>query len=767
MRKGLLLLAVILFAQISAYGQKQIYTNPIVVKAVKFDKTRPLREIPPIDPASVFRGKGLYVIPNFDDPVKEKKPGALPIGEDPVLQKTMGNSPQQLTPLKNWEGIGNVNGVLPPDTDGDVGPNHYVQMLNLSFQIWDKDGNSLYGPADNSTLWDGFGDPWDGTNDGDPIVLYDEEADRWLFTQFSLPNGSSTPPYYMLLAITETGDPTGSWYRYGFEFQDMPDYPKFGIWNDGYYLSTVAFSGGSYRGVDAVVFERDKMLVGDSTATMQIFKLDFTANPYAVRMLPSDFDGTPPPDGTPNYFIYMGDDGMGYTSDHLSIWEFHTDWNNPSNSTFAHVTDLTTAPFDYQFTSNTFSGRSHIEQPNTSIGLDALSNRVMFRLQYRNFGDYSTLVTNHTVDVDGSDHAGVRWYELRNSGTGWGIYQQGTYAPDSENRWMASVAMDEYGNIALGYSVSSNSVYPSIRYAGRMKDDPLGTISVAEQTIIDGSGSQTSFFSRWGDYSAMSVDPIDGATFWYTTEYVKTTGDANWQTRIASFTFGSDLSMKIFLEGNYSSGVMTTTLNSNGYLPTSQPFTGSPWNYNGSEKVSLVDSDTDGIVDFFENHTDIVDWILIELRSGTASSSVVAKRAGFIKSDGTIVGLDGTSPLRLGVMSGSYYVVVHHRNHLSVMSANPVSLSNSAIASYDFTTGSGQFYGSNGAVDLGNGVWGMIAGNAENTNSTVDAADRNATWNDRNKTGYENSDVDLNGVVDASDRNLTWNNRNKTSAVPN
>ena len=691
----------LLLVTFSIYGQQNV--RPKVVKAFKFDKTKPLRDIVPIDPSMVLRYKKMWAIPNRDDEKHPpKKVGALPRGTDPALQNIMGS--QSTTPIRNWAGIPNLNGVLPPDTQGDVGPNHYVQMVNLSFQIWDKQGNSLYGPADNSTLWDGFGDPWDGQNDGDPIVLYDEEADRWLFTQFALPDGSDTYPNYILLAISESGDPTGAWYRYGFAFNNMPDYPKFGIWNDGYYLSTVAFDG-SYRGVDAVVFERDKLLQGDPNARMISFELDFSSEPKAVRMLPSDFDGTPPPQGTPNYFAYMRDDAWGYTDDHLSIWEFHTDWNTPANSTFTHSIDLPTQAFDSEFNSNIPTGRSNIPQPNTAIRLNTLSNRLLFRLQYRKFDNYETLVTNHTVDVDGNDHAGVRWYELHKSNGNWGIYQQGTYAPDSENRWMGSIAMDGYGNLGLGYSVSSSSVYPSIRYTGRKKDDPLGQMTLAEQEIIAGGGSQTSLTSRWGDYSMMAVDPNDDATFWYTTEYIETTGEAPWKTRIASFTLGEDLDVKIFLEGAYSNGSMTTDLNSGGQIPVKQPYSSSPWNYNGSESVSSVDSlpvGGNGIPDFFENHPSIVDWVLVELRTGTEANTSVQKRAAFITSNGTIVGLDGTSPVRFGVPDGNYYVVILHRNHLSVMSSSSIALSNAATATYDFTTGSDKFFGTGGAKQIGN-----------------------------------------------------------------
>ncbi len=735
---GILLLSVnFLFAQ-------NISNRPIVKYAVKHDKTIELRNMRLIPPGSVKRS--WKSIPNKFG-FKKPKPRVPKGFKDPVTQ-SIPLATQESKKIVDWDGVENINGVLPPDTQGDVGPEHYVQTVNLSFQIWDKNGNSLYGPADLSTIWDGFTGPWEGTNDGDPVVLYDHTVDRWLISQFSLPN-YPFGPYYELVAISQTGDPTGAWYRYAFEFSNMPDYPKFGIWPDGYYLSVNQFVNGAFfAGAGAAALERDSMLVGGNA------RMVFFSESNAGSMLPSDWDGNiDPPAGAPNYFTFYDQ-----SPDRLRFWEFHVDWNNTSNSTFAEAFSLNTATFDPDF--------GTVPQPGTSQGLDGLSDRLMFRLQYRNFNDYQAMVVSHSVDA-GGNRAGMRWYELRNTGSGWSIYQQGTYAPtDGENRWMGSVALDAYGNIALGYSVSSSSTYPSIRYTGRYKNDPVGQMTITEGEIIAGGGSQTHSSGRWGDYSMMSVDPIDDATFWYTTEYIQSTGSAPWKTRIGSFTFGSDLNIKVFLEGNYNAGTMSTTLNSNGYLPETQPFTSAPWNYNGAERVYSVDvSPANGIADFFENHPDIVDWVLVELRTGTAASTSVAKRAAFITSNGTIVGLDGTSPLRFGVEPGNYYVVVHHRNHLSVMSSTTVSLSVTSLASYDFTTGSGQFYGSNGAADLGGGVWGMIAGDAD-ASGTIDANDRNSTWNDRNISGYNVSDVDLNGVVDAADRNFTWNNRNKSTQVP-
>ena len=253
----------------------------------------------------------------------------------------------------------------------------------------------------------------------------------------------------------------------------------------------------------------------------------------------------------------------------------------------------------------------------------------------------------------------------------------------------------------MEYSVSSSSTYPSLRYTGRFTDDPLGTMTITEGTIIAGSGSQTHSAGRWGDYSSMSVDPNDDATFWATNEYMQTTSSADWQTRIGAISFGVDLNLKVFLEGSYAAGSMSTTLNSNGSLPIFQPYNTSPWDHNGGELVSDLDaSPSNGIPDFFENNANLVDWILVELRTGTAASTKVAERAGFVRNDGTVVGPDGTSPLRFGVKEGNYYIVVSHRNHLPIMSANPVALSNASVASYDFTTGSDKYYGTGGAIQL-------------------------------------------------------------------
>jgi len=452
------------------------------------------------------------------------------------IQRVMGPSVMPGT-LTNWEGIPHT-GVLPPDTNGQVGPNHYVQIVNhpngSQVRIWNKTGDQLFDfllrdlwPNDDPCYIDAY---------GDPVVLYDQMADRWLLTQFSLPDRG---PYYECIAVSKAGTPTddaNDWYLYTFKVHDrkMNDYPKLGVWPDGYYMSANQFLGGiQWAGAGVFVFDRDKMLNGNA-ATFQYFDLADVNDDYG-GLLPSNLMGdTLPPDGAPNYFMSVDMDWNGGSDDIMHIWEFHTDWDTPANSTFTMIKELTVDPFDWNI--------NGVPQPDTGQKLDTLADRLMMHLWYRNYGDHESFVVDHTVDV-GGDHAGVRWYEIRGGAVDTTladavIYQQGTYAPDADHRWMGSTAMDRVGNQAIGFSVSNaDTVYPSIRYAGRLNSDPLGQLPQGEGTIIAGSGSQTSSSGRWGDYSSLTVDPVDDCTFWFTTEYMETTSEKNWQTRVGSFKF--------------------------------------------------------------------------------------------------------------------------------------------------------------------------------------------------------------------------------------
>lgn len=490
-----------------------------IVKPVGFDKSQKLSSVKIVPPGYRDRSFKNTVIPNKDNFQIEFQKEADRIGKDPVLQDKGYGVRSTGTVGQNFAGVPNLSGIAPPDTDGDVGPNHYMQMVNLALQIFDKNGNSLYGPANSSVLWDGFVGPWTGTNDGDPIVLYDEYADRWIASQFALPNYPSGP-FYELIAVSETGDPTGSWYRYAYEFDNMPDYPKFGVWPDGYYFTINQFAPPNlnFAGAGVCVLDRDAMIAGDLNAEMLFFNLGTSYG----SLLPADADGPTQPDaGTPNYLMNLG-------TNSLRVWEADIDWTTTSNSSVSLVNTLAVQSYSY-------SGIT-INQPGTSQTLDALASRLMYRVQYRNFGTHEVMLTNHSVNADGNGQAGVRWYELRNTGSGWSVYQQGTFAPaDGDNRWMGSVAMNGNGDIGIGYSVSSSSTYPSIRFAGQSASNSgTGILDVTEGSIVVGSNSQTGV-NRWGDYSMMSVDPSDDETFWYTTEY--SNGGWSWATQIASFSF--------------------------------------------------------------------------------------------------------------------------------------------------------------------------------------------------------------------------------------
>ncbi|HEX9942745.1 MAG TPA: hypothetical protein VGG03_12055 [Thermoanaerobaculia bacterium] len=420
-----------------------------------------------------------------------------------------------------------ATGFVPPDTVGDIGPNHYVQAVNISLAIYDRTGNLLVGPSPINALWAGFGGPCESNNNGDPIVRYDHLADRWLVSQFAFSAG------FQCIAISRTPDPVaGGWYLYAFPTPSTPDYPKIGVWPDGYYMGTQrGFPGG---GLDVFAFDRIRMLSGLPAGAVQFF-----VPAPSLFLQPSDLDGSAPPTGTPNFFVRHVDGDQFGGADRLEMFAFHVDWGSPASSTFTPLPSLPTSLFNAILCGSNFFGNC-VPQPGTAMRLETLPAWLMWRLQYRNFGTHETLVTNHTINT-GGDHAGIRWYELRRTGGGpWSVFQEGTHSPDTAlHRWMGSVAMDKDGSLALGYSVSSGTVFPGIRYAGRLAGDPLGTLPVAETTLLNGGGSQTTPFRRWGNYSTMDVDPLDDCTFWYTTEYYSATSLAGWRTRVASFQLPS------------------------------------------------------------------------------------------------------------------------------------------------------------------------------------------------------------------------------------
>jgi hypothetical protein len=499
-----------------------------VSTAVHFDVSPPLRDVAvrvPPDATGDFFGTLMI------DPDPPGKPSYGPQDRDGRVQSS------QLLPLVIPPpsatfnvGTGTAN---PPDPVGDVGPNHYVRMANASFQIFSKTGTSLFGPANINTLFTGFGGDCETENAGDPIVLYDQLADRWLLTQFS---NSTGPGFFNCVALSTSSDPLGTYYRWAFVTATFPDYPKYGVWPNAYLISTREVNAGL---IGAYAVNRADMLAGNPNPALVQFTVPVNAF-SGDGLLPADVDGDAlPPPGSPAYYVGSMDNGgpYGATQDALSLWEFDINFATPAASTFEVVATIPIAPYDTIFPC---SGRSCIPQPAPLGAVDILSyrQRPMNRAAYRNFGSYQAIVTNQSVEAAPA-MAGIRWWEIRNPGTNAVLYQDSTYAPgisDGIHRWMGSIAQDSAGNMALGYSAGGPTLFPSVHYTGRLESDALNQMGQGEGIFVTGGGGLTATTRRWGDYTSMNVDPTDDCTFWYVNEYFAASG-TQWTMRAGSFKF--------------------------------------------------------------------------------------------------------------------------------------------------------------------------------------------------------------------------------------
>ena len=493
--------------------------GPIVTEAAHHDTSPPLFLMAPQPepPEPLIREPGRIWFDGKEPPR---------IGDEETEEMAEGVSlpgPYIPPPSLNFLGLGRgfpnfITQAPVPDTNGDVGPNHYVQMINVAFNVFNKDGITLpfSSPRLTNTIWSGFGGGCQTYNDGDGIVLYDSLADRWLISQLV-----SHPPYLQCIAVSTTGDPTGSWHRYAYAFPDLPDYGKFGVWPDGYYATFNMFEAGTaFRGGKVCAFNRASMLSGGPASSV-CFDLNYGG------LLPADFDGSiPPPPSAPNRIVALGAPDV---VDRLITWAFRVNWGTPPAASLTPQVVLvepvlgTCAP-----------GSLCVRHP-AEGRLPAIGDRLMYRLSYRNFWDHESLVVNHSVRAPDQVTIGVRWYEIRSPSTTPVLFQQGTHwVNDGTDRWMGSTAMDQAGNTAIGFSRSGNSVYPEIRYTGRLVSDPPNTMPQGEGTIFSGTGSGV--FGRWGDYSMLAVDPSDDCTFWFTSEYYETTG-LGFSTRAGKFKF--------------------------------------------------------------------------------------------------------------------------------------------------------------------------------------------------------------------------------------
>ncbi|GER59149.1 T9SS type A sorting domain-containing protein [Patiriisocius marinus] len=525
MKLSTLVIAVTALTSFSAMAQDTV--GPQVVSTGEFlGKTIPLRDMPDIYEMQEAGYENIREIKQRFDPTQADaviNPNALPLNGDDLVRQSEQGTRQVMTTMQNFEGASLAEGqAVPPDPSGAVGPNHYVHAVNLVVKIFDKTGTLLSGPTFLGTFLGS------GNNNGDPIVMYDQLADRFFVSQFRTSDNA------LIIGVSETPDPTGSYNLYSYSLDAFPDYPHYSIWPDAYFLTANKFNGNTTYAID-----RQGMINGDANPAIIGFNLpQVVRNPATVfspepaNLVGTDFDA-----GTPGYIVYLQDDQWGGVSfDHLKVWEIDVDFDTPANSTIsANPLEIPTAPFDSFIRP---FGQGDIEQPNTTRRVDAQSGIISYAANYRKFPTHNSWVITMNTDL-GNFTPGIRWIELRNDATNdWSIFQEGTFAPaDGEKRFMSSAAMDIDGNIGMAYNLGSENTPVAIKFTGRFDGDPLGEMTFPESTIWNGTGWQANT-NRFGDYAHMTMDP-DGLTFWHTTEYFQ--GVNNWRTRIASFRLNTGL----------------------------------------------------------------------------------------------------------------------------------------------------------------------------------------------------------------------------------
>ncbi len=496
--------------------------------------------------------------------IKKIVPGAgLAEGKfkDPLVDEGQKSFELQTmpTPSLDFKGASQIDNaaqgigpIAPPDANGDVGPDHYVSAVNLVFKVFDKAGKVLAGPVKNNSLFQNLpaGDPCRITNDGDPIILYDSLADRWHFSQFGIPSGTTS---YQCVALSVTGDPTGAYYVWSYAYPGSlgNDFPKVGVWTDGYHMTFNQFSSlepnASFVGLGILTQDRKKALAGDP-ATIAVYKNVGERDPDSGGALPGDIDGfVAPPEGLAQVIGEFRANDFGDPVDGLRLYRWAPDFLNPGISTFTVLPDLALAEFDARQP----PGLEDIEQAGGSK-LDSVSDRSMHRFAYRNLGTAkepkNSYVGNFAVNVSGVNpvsaetyQSAIRWFEVRRTNDTFSVFDQGTHQSGSTdgvnglNNWMGAIAQDNIGNIALGYSQASTTQNADIKIAGRTIPKS-GGLNEGEALFFDARGSQTGS-NRWGDYSSMNVDPVDDCTFWYTQEYYETTSSTGWSTRVGKFKF--------------------------------------------------------------------------------------------------------------------------------------------------------------------------------------------------------------------------------------
>lgn len=508
--------ALLLSAAALSPGQAQnVSTNPTAHYDSRHDVSLPLRDMARTAP----RHRARIEMP---EPRRNRQLPEGPPGQDTAVQQFYLPTIHTV-PVLSFDAVReDEQNAQVPDTNGTVGSTQFVEITNFDYAVYDKTtGNTILAPTDTNTIFSGFGGRCQGTDPGDPVVVWDKLANRWLVSYFNYESA-----YALCIAVSSSADATGSYNRYEYDYGSLPDYPKYAVWPDAYY-GTSNLDGGN---AEPCAYDRNAMLNGKTAAA-----ICFTPSGVS-SLLPSDLDGaTSPPNGAPNHYLQLGN-----TTNQLQEYDFHVDFSNSKNSTFTGPNNISVPNF-----TEACSGFGNcIPQPNNGEKVEGLGDRLMFRLAYRNFGDHESLVAAHNVQPGSSSSAlsAMRWYELRATPVGgaFTLYQSGTFQNKAVSLWMGSAAMDKEGNIALGMSASSSLKDPSVWYTGRLAGERLGKMEKPTRAAV-GSAIETGDSQRWGDYSSMSIDPGDDCTFWYSQMYYNKkhggTASVDWDTRIVAFKF--------------------------------------------------------------------------------------------------------------------------------------------------------------------------------------------------------------------------------------
>lgn len=520
--------------------------EPRVKHAEFYGKSKAVRDMKIVLPGEHTQDQ--QIIKNHMPFGLDQLPENIPVHQNPVMQNKQG----PLTckgPLLNFEGVPNVNNGFPGDPNGDVSHDHYVQSVNSSFAVWDKNGNLIYGPVDYKTIWDGLPGPWTNYWWCDPVIKYDRMADRWIICSMAF--NTSQTIFYTMVAISTSSDPLGSYYCYGYSFDNMNDYPKLSIWPNGYYITYNIWDVTTELFLHslATVIDREAMLSGGSSPTVIEYIVP-GSDTDLYHPLPADYYGSEIPANIPGHIAFVCSHTPGNPFDlTMDLYTFDPDWVTPLNSTFEQIFQFYIGEIDPMV--NWGPGATQL---NSGTNIITIPVYLMYPLSYRAFEDYESMVCSQTLWEDEIHY--IKWYELRKDEADWYIYQTGNYAPDNTHRYQPSIAINANGDMALGYTVSDESIFPSIRMTGRRLGDPLGEMTYQEVELFTGMNyinTYQAYFdaNRWGDYASMMVDPTDDTTFWFTNMYpTAETNLGNWATRIFKIDLSEDFETVTVNAGN-------------------------------------------------------------------------------------------------------------------------------------------------------------------------------------------------------------------------